>query len=189
MKYQALFTTCLIQVACAQTDDSIYEGIWTDDDHAPAEFIAGYIKEILKEDYADEIKKCYTIQDGLKDTVDTLYVGLNNPDKQKQTYLNMRKESFYPVVTAALKNCPNALPAWTKIQDRIDSIDQAMLENIWDHCYIKCGWEQSLSTKEWKIHDYSGAGWHWAGAGDDRFYNQGGVSEEIEPTEVETFLQ
>ena len=159
-----------------------YEGIFTDDDHAPAEFVGGYIKYILSEDYSSELKKCYTVQTGLKDTVDTIYDGLNNPDTQKKTYLDMRKSTFYPVVTESLKNCPTALPAWKKIQDRIDSIDQAMLENIWDHCYIKCGYEQGISTKEWKIHDYSGAGYHWAGAGDYRFYNQGGVSDEVEST-------
>ena len=46
MKYSALLTTCLIQMALAadqiENDDSY--GIFTDDDHAPAEFAAGYIK-------------------------------------------------------------------------------------------------------------------------------------------------
>ena len=43
MKYQTLFATCMLTMALAQT-----EGIFTDDDHAPEEFIAGYLKEILK---------------------------------------------------------------------------------------------------------------------------------------------
>ena len=71
-----------------------------------------------------------------------MYDGLNDPDKMKDTYKEMRKTSFYPVVTVALNDCPKALPAWKNIQDKIDSItvpDWSELERVWDHCYVECG--------------------------------------------------
>ena len=105
--------------------------------------------------------------------MDQAWVGLENPDTKKATYLEMRSKTFYPVVAKGLESCSMAKDGWQKIQDRIDSIDHAMLENIWDHCYIKCGFEEGLSYKAWQMHLFTSSGTHWAGAGDARFYNQG----------------
>ena len=117
------------------------DGIFTDDDHAPAVFAGGYLKEILKEDHSKEIKDCWKVQSGLKDVMDEAYKGLNDPDKQKDTYKQMRKETVYPKIAAGLEGCEKAGPAWKKVADVIDALDWFEIERVWDHCYIKCGEE------------------------------------------------
>ena len=60
-KIQALLPVVLC-VAYAQDDNVIYDGIFRifpDDSHAPADFVSGYMKEILQVDYSKEIKDCW----------------------------------------------------------------------------------------------------------------------------------
>ena len=117
---------------------------------------------MINEDYEDEIKKCWEVQDGLKTVMDDAIEKLNNPDTQKSEYLKMRKETVYPSVAAGLAKCPNASAAWNSISDAIDKCDDAMKEDLWDHCYIKCPHEQAMATRYWKLHAYWHAGEAWA---------------------------
>ena len=91
----------ILGVGFAQVDNVVYDGIFRifpDDDHAPADFIAGYMKEILNVDFSKEIKDCWVPQNGLKAAMDQAWVGLENPDTKKETYLEMRSKTFYPIV-------------------------------------------------------------------------------------------
>ena len=84
-KYTAVLSA-IIGATSAQVDNVIYDGIFRlfpDDGHAPADFISGYMKEILDVDYSKEIKGCWTVIDGLKEGMDKAYEGLSNPDTQK----------------------------------------------------------------------------------------------------------
>ena len=74
----------------------------------------------------------------------------------------MRKETVYPTIAAGLANCTNASVAWNKIQSAIDKLDNAMIENIWDHCYIKCGYEQTWATRYWGWRAFYHSGESWA---------------------------
>ena len=52
----------VLGVAFAQDDNVTYDGIFrifSDDAHAPADFISGYMKDILKEDFSQELKDCW----------------------------------------------------------------------------------------------------------------------------------
>ena len=85
----------------------------------------------------------------------------------------MRSKTFYPVVSKGLENCTEAKEGWKQIQDTIDSLEKFEMQRVYDHCYVSCGFHQSLSIKAWKIHMYTSAGSNWAEAGDTRFYAEG----------------
>ena len=83
-KYSAILPV-LLGAATALTDNIVHDGIFRlfpDDGHAPADFISGYMKEILDVDYSKEIKDCWSVQEGLKEAMDKAYEGLENPDSK-----------------------------------------------------------------------------------------------------------